>query len=78
MVKLFTHGDPLDDHRARLDVATRSNASSPADGPVAEGREDEVEEIRRDISRLAPDLSKTSTNEENSGLGQAQPPLREA
>ena len=34
MVRLFTHGDPLDDYRARLDVATRSNASSPADGTV--------------------------------------------
>ena len=34
MVKLFTHGDPLDDHRARLDVAARSNAPSPLDGTV--------------------------------------------
>ncbi len=34
MVKLFTHDHPLDDHRARLDLAARSNASSPVDGTL--------------------------------------------
>ena len=58
--------------------STLFTAQATARNMIAEGREDEVEQIRRDISRLAPDLSKTSTNEENSGFGQAQPPLREA
>ena len=34
MAKLFTHGYPLDDHRARLELAARSNTSSPVDGTL--------------------------------------------
>lgn len=46
--------------------STLFTAQAVARNMITEGREDEVEEIRRHISRLAPHLPKTSTNETNS------------
>ena len=47
--------------------STLFTAQAVARNMIAKGRENEVEEIRRDISKFAPDLPKTSTNENNSG-----------
>ncbi|MDD9998160.1 MAG: hypothetical protein OXQ89_10490 [Rhodospirillaceae bacterium] len=51
-------------------------AQATARKMIAEGREHEVEEIRRDISRLVPSLPTTSTNHDNSPSSQPQHPLR--
>ena len=59
---------PRSELEIRLLRATLFTAEVAARNMIAKGREQELEEIRRKISRLAPDLSKTSTNDENSGF----------
>ena len=68
---------PRTDLEIRLLRSALFTAQATARAMIAEGREDEVEEIRRDISRLAPSLQTTSTNHDNSRSSQPQTPLRE-
>ena len=72
--------DHRDWPRTELEIqllrSTLFTAQAVARDMIANGREDEVEEIRRDISRFAPDLPMTSTNEENSAESQTPPPIR--
>ena len=57
---------PRTEFEIRLLRSTLFTAEVTARNMIAEGREDELKDIRREISRLAPSLPVNSTSDEDS------------